>query len=132
MPVIMMKYKVYKGKLVPIVTLGIKHKETWYVTEAYVVSGATYSIFSHKFSDRIGLDIKGGKLIYAQVGDGGCIPTYLHDLEVQLGEERFTCTVGLSEKLGIGFNLLGRAGLFDQFKVCFDEKKYLVTFESHL
>jgi hypothetical protein len=81
--------------------------------EAYVDSGATYSIFSYKFADRIGLGIKGGKLIYAQVGDGGCIPAYLHDLEIQLGEERFISTIGFSEKLGIGFNLLGRIGLFN-------------------
>lgn len=57
-------------------------------------------------------------------------PVYLHDLEVQLGEERFTGTIGFSEKLGIGFNLIGRVSFFNRFKVCFDEHKFLVTFEK--
>jgi len=126
-----MKYKVYKGQPAPIITIGIQYREVWYPVEAYVDSGATYSIFSHKFADRIGLDFKGGRLIYAQVGDGGSIPAYLHDLEVQLGAERLTGRIGVSEKLGIGFNLLGRVSFFDQFKVCFDEHRYLVTFEKY-
>ena len=126
-----MRYKEYRGQLVPIITIGIKYTEIWYPAEAYVDSGATYSIFSHKFADRIGLDFKKGELIYAQVGDGGSIPAYLHDLEVQLGEERFIGTIGFSEKLGIGFNLLGRVSFFNRFKVCFDEHKHLVTFEKY-
>lgn len=131
MSIIRFKYKVYKGILVPIIILGIQYKENWYPVEAYVDSGATYSIFSHRFADRIGIDFKGGKLLYVQVGDGGSIPAYLHDLEVQLGEERFTATIGFSEKLGIGFNLIGRASFFDRFRVCFDEHRYLVTFEKY-
>ena len=86
-------------------SIELSNIEVWYPVEAYVDSGATYSIFSHKFADRIGLDFKGGRLIYAQVGDGGSIPAYLHDLEVQLGAERLTGRIGVSEKLGIGFNL---------------------------
>ena len=131
MSIVRMKYKVYKGQLVPIITLGIRYKELWYPLEAYVDSGATYSIFSHNFADRIGLDFKMGRLIYAQVGDGGSIPAFINVLDIQLGEERFKGKIGFSEKLGIGFNLLGRASVFDRFKVCFDEHRYLVTFEKY-
>jgi len=38
--------------------------------------------------------------------------------------------VGFSEKLGVGFNLLGRAGVFDRFKVCFQERERVLTFEA--
>ena len=131
MSIIRMKYKVYKGQLVPIITIGIQYKAIWYPVEVYVDSGATYSIFSYRSADRIGFDYKSGKLIYAQVGDGGFIPTYLNDLDIQLGVEKFTATIGFSEKLGIGFNLLGRVSIFNRFKVCFDEKRYLVTFEKY-
>jgi len=93
-----MKYKVYKEQLVPIITIGIQYKANWYPVEAYVDSGATFSIFSYKFADRIGLDFKSGKLICAQVGDGGFIPTYLHELEMQLGDERLTGTIGFSDE----------------------------------
>ena len=131
MPVVRMRYKVYKGQLVPMVTLGVRYKELWYPVEAYVDSGATYSIFTHKLADRIGLDFKKGRLFYARIGDGRSIPAYLHDLEVQLGKERFVGAFGFSEKLGIGFNLLGRASFFSRFKVCFDERGHWVTFDKY-
>jgi hypothetical protein len=38
--------------------------------------------------------------------------------------------VGFSEKLGVGFNLLGRKDIFDVFKICFDESKKIVTFQT--
>jgi hypothetical protein len=66
-----------------------------------------------------------------QVGDGGLIPAYLHNLTVQLGAEKFVAPLGFSERLGVGFNLLGRTGVFDRFKVCFDEQNWFVTFQNH-
>ena len=62
--------------------------------------------------------------------NGGFIPVYLHDIEVQMGAERFIAKVGFSEKLGVGFNLLGRAGIFDRFKICFQESQGILIFES--
>lgn len=85
-----MKYKEYRGQPVPIITIGIQYKEIWYPVEAYVDSGATYSIFSHKFSDRIGLDFKRAKLIYAQVGDGGSIPAPFNSYNYVLRQNLYT------------------------------------------
>jgi hypothetical protein len=62
------------------------------------------------------------------VGDGGFIPVYLHKLDMQLGPKTFQATVGFSEKLGIGFNILGRTDVFDKFVVCFDDLKDYVSF----
>ena len=71
----------------------------------------------------------GVRRIFLQVGDGSFIPVYLHELEIQLGEERFTAEVGFSERLGVGFNLLGRRSIFPRFRVCFDESQGVITFE---
>jgi len=49
-------------------------------------------------------------------------------MEVQIGKERLTILLGFSDKLGIRFNLLGRSGIFGHFKVCFDEKDFVITF----
>jgi hypothetical protein len=57
------------------------------------------------------------------------LPIYLHELEVQVGTDRFSAQVGFSEKLGVGFNLLGRAGIFERFKICFQESRCVLTFE---
>lgn len=64
------------------------------------------------------------------VGDGSFIPTYLHDLPIQIGTSELTVPVGFSERLGVGFNLLGRTGVFDQFQVCFNDRARKVTFEK--
>ncbi len=65
--------------------------------------------------------------MYVQVGDGSFIPVYLHDLEVQVGKHRMVVPVGFSDRLGVRFNLLGREGIFRYFKVCFDERDFVVT-----
>jgi hypothetical protein len=36
--------------------------------------------------------------------------------------------VGFSEKLGVGFNLLGRKDVFNAFRVCFSDAKNVVSF----
>ncbi len=112
----------------PIITLGIMHNERWFPVDAYVDSGAIYSIFHQSVAERMGLQMDKGRLIYSQVGDGGFIPVYLHELDVQLGPRMFRATIGFSEKLGIGFNILGRSNVFDKFIICFDDTKNCVTF----
>jgi len=77
----------------------------------------------------IGFDYRAGDQVYLQVGDGSFIPAYLHDLELQVGTEQFSGKVGFSDKLGMGFNLLGRAGIFERFKICFNESQGILTFE---
>jgi hypothetical protein len=54
---------------------------------------------------------------------------YLHDLELQIGPERFLAKVGFSERLGVAFNLLGRDSVFTHFKICFQEYQRILSFE---
>lgn len=128
MPVIVRNYRKYKDWKMPIITLGLKYNENWYPVDAYVDSGAIYSIFRQTVGERMDIEIDKGKLIYSQVGDSGSIPVYLHEIEMQLGPRIFKATIGFSEKLGIGFNILGRSDVFDKFIICFDDMKNYVTF----
>jgi len=131
MSVVTYHYKVFKTLQVPIITLAISYGDAWHPVEAYVDSGATYSVFTSQVADRLGLSYRTGQRKFVQVGDGAFIPVYLHDLEIQLGRHRLVAALGFSEKLGIRFNLLGRTGIFDYFKVCFDEKRFIVTFSPY-
>lgn len=131
MPVVTYHYKQLKKLRVPIITVAIRHGERWHPVEAYVDSGATYSVFTARVADRLGLDFRSGRRLYVQVGDGGFIPVYLHDLQIQVGRYRLRAPLGFSDKLGVHFNLLGRTGLFDYFKVCFDERAFVVTFSPY-
>lgn len=122
-------YKPLRGRLAPLITIGVKIGTVWYPVEVYVDSGSAYTVLRAQIADGIGFDYRGGNRVYLQVGDGSFIPVYLHELEVQIGAERFTARVGFSEKLGVGLNLLGRAGIFERFKICFQESQRVLTFE---
>jgi hypothetical protein len=123
------RYKLFRGRFAPIITVGIRIDSVWYPVEVYVDSGSAYTVLHASIAEGLGFDYRTGEQQYFQVGDGSFIPVYLHDLELQIGTERCTVKVGFSEKLGVGFNLLGRFGIFERFKICFDERRGVVTFE---
>lgn len=114
----------------PIITIGIKPTRKWYPIEVYVDSGTAYTLLHAQTAEGMGFDYLTGERVYLQVGDGSSIPVYLHELELQVGPDQFLAKVGFSEKLGIGFNLLGKAGIFERFRICFQEKQGIRTFES--
>ncbi|KPA09511.1 hypothetical protein MHK_010276 [Candidatus Magnetomorum sp. HK-1] len=126
MSIVRYQYKRSRHLKMPIITIAIESKNKWFPVEAYVDSGATYSVFTAQIADYIGLSYREGVRKYVQVGNGALIPIYLHDLQIQVGKNRIIAPIGFSEKLGINFNLLGRVGFFDFFQVCFDEKNYLI------
>ena len=84
-----------------------------------MVSGDRWSFTSI----RAGFDFKKGRKVFVQVGDGKLIPVYLHDIAVQIGATQFVAPIGFSAGLGVPFNLLGRSGTFEHFRICFHEKK---------
>jgi len=66
--------------------------------------------------------------MFVTVGDGGFIPVYLHKLDVKVGDIPFKATIGFSERLGVGFNLLGRKDFFTHFDITFSDKTRILTF----
>jgi hypothetical protein len=64
------------------------------------------------------------------VGDGSFLPVYLHNLSMQIGDWHNQAPIGFSERLGVGFNVLGRTGVFNQFQVCFNDRTRRVTFQK--
>lgn len=126
---IVFPYKNAAGKPSPIVSVGIEVNARWHVAYLYVDSGAFYTLLHAQFALDYGLDFKRGSKTYAQVGDGSLIPVYLHRLQLQIGTKQFAATVGFSEKLGVRFNLLGRQDVFEHFKICFHERRKIVSFQ---
>jgi len=112
----------------PIIPVLIEGHKLW----AFVDSGATFSIVSIDDARRIGIDWEKGRRQMIVVGDGSFIPTYLHDLPLQIGGHEIIAPIGFSERLGVGFNILGRTGIFDQFQVCFNDHARRVTFQKIL
>ena len=56
----------------------------------------------------------------------------MHRLRIGIEREELSATIGFSEELGVGFNLLGRKDVFDQLEFCFrdGEKRLLVISEE--
>jgi hypothetical protein len=77
----------------------------------------------------MGIDWQNGRRQMVVVGDGSFIPVFVHNLPVKIGGTQLTIPIGFSERLGVGFNLLGRTGVFNQFEVCFNDHARKVTFQ---
>lgn len=125
---IVFPYRVAGGRLSPVVPVGIHIGRRWQIANFYLDSGAFYTLMHAQFAADSGLDFRNGRKIFTQVGDGGLIPVYLHDLPMQIGGTPFRAPIGFSEKLGVAFNLLGRSGVFERFQISFHEKKRVVSF----
>lgn len=126
MSLIEFPYTVYKDYLLPIVPITISGHRVW----VYVDSGSVFTILSTDEARRIGVNWRNGRSQMIVVGDGSFIPIYVHDLSIQIDQWQITVSVGFSERLGVGFNILGRKGVFDQFQVCFNDRTRKVTFQK--
>src|SRR5437867_4622381 len=105
---IVFRYKLAAGRLSPMISVGVKLGSAWQPLELYLDSGATYTILRSTAARDSGFNWSAGRKVFVQVGDGSHIPVYLHELGMQIGPARFKATIGFSDKLGVGFHLLGR------------------------
>jgi hypothetical protein len=131
MSVVEYPYAVVRGRRSPLIPLGLGYQGRWQRVEAYVDSGAFYSVFKIGFARTIGIEWQAGEKVLVQVGDGKLIPVYLHTIDMQLRQYRFSGRIGFSDQLGVSFNLIGRIPLFEQFIVSFDDRHGFVRFEPY-
>lgn len=125
MPAIEFSYTRYKGYMMPIVPITIQNHKVW----VFVDSGATFTMIGATEASDIGIDWQSGRRQMIVVGDGSYIPTCIHNLSVQIADVQIAVPIGFSERLGVGFNLLGRTGVFNQFEICFNDHARKVTFQ---
>jgi TPP-dependent trihydroxycyclohexane-1,2-dione (THcHDO) dehydratase len=120
-------YLEFEGKYLPIVPIKIKGRE-WVEFQAFVDTGAGYSIFMYDIADVLGIDAEKGKKEFVKIGDGSFIEVFTFKLRVMFAGKEFNAKIGFSRGLGVGFNIIGRQDIFDNFKVCFDESEKTVEF----
>jgi len=111
MPLVEFPYTLHRGYIMPIIPITILTHKLW----AFVDSGAIFTLLSVDEARRLGIDWERGRRQMIVVGDCSFIPTDIHDLSIHIGPWAVTAPVGFSERLGVGFNVLGRTGVFDQF-----------------
>ncbi|MBI5098843.1 MAG: hypothetical protein HZB30_06345 [Nitrospirae bacterium] len=123
-------YQLINKRHIPVIPL-ILHgsRNTKIRTEAFVDSGATFSIFNVDIAKSLMLNLKNAREQFFVVGDGSFIPAKVIKIPVEIGNEKIISDIAFSEKLNIGFNLLGRKGIFEYFdEIAFNEKAKEVIF----
>jgi len=124
------EYEEIAGKFYPVIPIELKVNEKRFSTRAYVDSGAYFSIFSAEIADYLGLDYRKGDKIYP-AGVGGHICAYINEIFISIHDREIRCKVLFSDEFTIKFNLLGRVGIFDGFRICFDDsEKKLYLYEK--
>ncbi len=123
-------YKLISRRYIPVIPIILYGSlKTKIRTEAFVDSGATFSIFSIDVAKSLMLDLKDAREQFFVVGDGSFIPAKVIKIPVEIGNEKIKADIAFSEKLNIGFNLLGRKGIFEHFdEIAFNEKRKEVIF----
>lgn len=115
-------YATIRGYSAPVVPLDLFHNRARTTTLAYVDSGALYSIFKSDVAERLELNLTSGAHAWVKGLDGIQIPIYLHRVGLRLANVQINTTIGFSDKLGVGFNLLGRYSIFSQLQFCFNDR----------
>lgn len=129
MPSLNFPYMNYGEIGVPVIPFEIKG-DTWHEIWGFVDSGATYTALHAEEGHRLGLNPFDGEKIMVTVGDGGSIPVYLQNLLVRVGSHEFKAMIGFSDRLGVDLNIIGRTSFFEEFIVCFDDRKKVLTLRT--
>lgn len=116
-----------QGRFAPIVYLQAWTGNRWLYLQAYVDSGASWSVFHLDVAQLLGIKLTRAKRRYVTLGNGSVLPIYLQHIKVRFAGEEFTVPAGFSDALRMGFNLLGRAGFFTRFAMSFNDRARLLT-----
>ncbi|OGK24590.1 hypothetical protein A2954_01435 [Candidatus Roizmanbacteria bacterium RIFCSPLOWO2_01_FULL_37_12] len=117
-----------RGNLYPIILFQVEFKKTIAKTSALIDSGASISIFREDVAKQLGLVIDQGTQTLLG-GVGGRIKGYVHNLELKIAGKNIIAPVVFSYEYSVSFNLLGRSGIFENFKITFDEKNLVVKLQ---
>ena len=120
-----------QGHYAPLVYLQAWTGNRWLYLQAYVDSGASWSVFHLDVAQLLGIKLTKAHRRYVALGNGSVLPIYLQHVKVRFAGAEFSVPAGFSDALRMGFNLMGRAGFFDRFLMCFDDRARLLTVTPH-
>jgi hypothetical protein len=115
------------GRFAPIVYLQTWTGNRWLYLQAYVDSGASWSVFHLDVAQLLGVKLNRATRRYVVLGNGNLLPVYIHPIRVRFAGLEFMAPAGFSDVLRVGFNLMGRAGFFNRFTMCFNDRARVIT-----
>ena len=121
------KYLTVLGEPLPVITITASRDGHEIDLVVFIDSGASYSIFASEYAARLGIeDITTGTLNYVMNGSGDVLAVYVHVLTLKIGTYPISAQVGLSEQLGVGYNILGRKDVFEKLIWCFSDERQAI------
>lgn len=121
---VILRYQLLSRGWLPILPVLLSWRGRSLRSEAYLDSGAFYSIFKMSVAVELGLDLSRARGRMFVVADGSFIPAKLVKLSLQIAGRRKIVEVAFSDRLNIGFNLLGRKDVFNAFEeIIFREQR---------
>jgi len=131
MPAVVYPYAILAGRRSPLIPLCLGSQGKWQRVQAYVDSGAFYSVFKIDFALFLGLVWQQGERVYVQVGDGGFIPVYLHTVDVQSNAIVSLAALGSLTISGCALTSSGVSLCSKDLSSCFDGRQCLVCLEPY-
>lgn len=108
-------YQLLNRRWLPMIPVLLAWRGMSLQSEAYLDSGAFYSIFKVNIAAELGVDLSRAKERMFVVADGSFIPAKIVKIPIEIGARRRIAEVAFSDRLNIGFNLLGRKDVFEAF-----------------
>ena len=108
-----------KSVSLPLIKIGLPFSDY----TCLVDSGADFSYFDSQIGELLGLEITEGEQRKSKGITGMEFIAYFHKIKYKIGGWEFEDEIGFSDSLGMPFGILGREGLFNHFKVCFNHLK---------
>ena len=123
-------YSVFHDVKAPVIPVEFWGRGRWHKLWVYVDSGASFTILHTFEARRLGVKLKNCKRYLIVVAGDRKIPVFMKTLRMRMGRRSFPVEVGFCRALGGAFNLLGRKDVFENFEVCFDDRRETLTFRS--
>jgi len=112
----------------PIASIYLKgSKGDWYLFYPYVDSGADISLFTRTDCELLGYNLEEGEERLIGGITGSLMKVYIHEIPVRIGDIEFNARIGFADREEVP-RLLGRKSVFQEFQVCFDDKRLMVHF----
>ncbi len=122
-------YKQIGNKFYPIIPLILTKGNLKEHTFALIDSGGEVSIFNVSVANKLGINFRATSDFRYMQGIVGKLLVYLHTIGIKINEKEIICKIGFSPDYHASFNLLGRQGFFENFKITFDEKNNKIFLE---
>lgn len=129
MPTVEFRYFTLRGRHYPLIPVKLYYEDRNVKTYGLLDSGSTLSVFRNEIAEDLGVEIPSGHEKMLQSASG-LIKVFIHPLTVQINEERLDVNIGFSNELSTSFNILGREGFFEYFRITFDERQKRIVIES--